>query len=184
MALFRSLLRIFSGSFNPYSMLEATSEEVSQEALRTIMLTNDYIATFHNQMATFATIFMGIIDIDSGALTYINAGHDPPAILRKSGGPEVLMPTGPAAGAFAEAQFKIKRTQLEPGDIFFGFTDGVTDALSPAGEAYGRSRLDALMDQPAASAEAFEETLKKELFDHIDDAAPIDDITILMVKRL
>ena len=184
MALFRSLLRIFSGSFNPYSMLQAEPEKVSQEALRTIMLTNNYIATLHNQMATFATIFMGIIDIDSGELTYINAGHDPPAILRKSGAPEVLMPTGPAAGAFADAQFKINRTQLDPGDVLFGFTDGVTDALSPTGEAFGRNRLDALMDQPADTVRAFEEILKKDLFDHIGDAAPIDDITILMVKRL
>jgi sigma-B regulation protein RsbU (phosphoserine phosphatase) len=184
MALFRSLVRIFSGSFHPYAMPSAEMEHVAKEALKSISRTNEYIVTFHDRMATFATMFFGILDTREGAFAYINAGHEPPALLRASGERERLMPTGPAVGAFPEVSFSTKYTTLHPGDIFFGFTDGVTDAVSPLGEAFGKARLEMLLDQHAKSARDFEAALKQHLFDHIGDAAQADDVTFLVVKRI
>jgi len=184
MALFRSLLRIFSGSFPSYSMLRLKEKEVQTEALKTIRLTNDYIVTFHDRMATFATIFFGIVDTDTGEFSYINAGHDPPVIFRGDGDRETLMPTGPVVGAFPDVHFKIKETCLRPGDLFFGYTDGVTDAVSPTGKIFGKKRLEMLMERYSNSARDFERGLKARLFEHIGDAAQTDDITFLVVQTL
>jgi sigma-B regulation protein RsbU (phosphoserine phosphatase) len=184
MALFRSLVRIFSGSFSQYSMQKMEVGDQTRDALKSILLTNDYIVSIHNRMSTFATIFMGIIDTQNGEFTYINAGHDPPALFRASGDRHQLRPTGPVVGAFPDAKFKIERNILHSGDFFFGYTDGVTDAVSPKGEIFGRSRLKKLMDQHNKSAREFEMALKRDLFDHIADAAQTDDVTFLVVKRL
>ena len=184
MALFRSLVRIFSGSFQAYSLKDPESENVAREALNSILRANEYIVTFHDRMATFATMFMGIVDTHSGAFTYINAGHDPPAILRSRGGRDRLTLTGPAVGAFPEAKFGIKATTLNPGDLFFGYTDGVTDAISPKGEPFGKKRLEMLLNQYSKSARDFEAAIKRHLFDHIGEAAQADDVTFMLVKRL
>lgn len=184
MALFRSLVRIFSGSFQAYAINDPESEDVPEEALKSISRTNEYIVSFHDRMATFATMFLGIVDTRKGTFTYINAGHDPPAILRASGGRDRLSPTGPAVGAFPEANFGIGHSVLKHGDLFFCFTDGVTDAISPEGEGFGKDRLERLLNQYANSARNFEAALKRNLFDHIGDAAQADDVTFVLVKRL
>jgi len=183
MALFRSLVRIFSGSFTPYSVQKTISRNSPQEALQCIQLTNDYIVTLHDRMATFATIFLGVIDTGNGDFSYINAGHDPPTIMRATGERDLLMPTGPVVGAFPNVNFGIQHTQILRGDLFWGYTDGVTDAVSPGGEIFGKNRLQMIVDQQVKSAKEFEKTITDRLFSHINDAAQADDITFMLVSR-
>ena len=196
MALFRSLIRIFSGQAQLSRSLvdtqtqtvggtcdEASIRQYNQvEAIRTVSLTNDYIAQ-NNQMCMFATLFFGVLDPKNGKLIYINAGHETVFVLDRNGIKERLSPTGPAVGLIPEAKFKYEQIQLEPGQILFGFTDGVPDARSSDEERFTKKRLISLLSQPVSTAIELMERIGTSLFAHIGKAPQADDITMLTLQR-
>jgi len=86
-------------------------------------------------------------------------------------------------GPIGEAKYNIKSFQLEPGDILFSYTDGVTEALSETKEFYKNFRLeDAINKDISGSAKLFLESVKSDLFSFVGDASQNDDITMLAVK--
>jgi sigma-B regulation protein RsbU (phosphoserine phosphatase) len=141
MALFRSLMRVFSGqiSLEGWSASKVAPNEKSAvevdlfRMLQAVSLTNDYISLEHGHETMFATLFFGILNPVNGEIAYINGGHEPLFIIGPSGIKETLKAAGPVVGIITGAEFKIQRSQLEPGDILIGYTDGVTEALSPHG---------------------------------------------------
>jgi serine phosphatase RsbU (regulator of sigma subunit) len=94
----------------------------------------------------------------------------------------VLDPTGPAVGLLPDLNFAIQQVDLEPGDTFFAYTDGVVDARSPEGEPFGEERLSALIIEPAASAADLLANVYDHLKEHISGADRFDDITMLAVR--
>lgn len=201
MALFRSLIRIFSGqtSLNGLSCrytdvatanpAEDTEEVASNathfNALKAIQLTNDYIVQNHEDLAMFATLFFGVLDPVTGDLAYINGGHDPLFILNPSGGVrEHLGPTGPAVGVQPDVNLEIRQTRMNPGEILFGYTDGVTEARAEDGSFYSEKRLMAFLKTGAASTGQLLDRLSLEVENHIGGAQRFDDITMLAVRRL
>jgi sigma-B regulation protein RsbU (phosphoserine phosphatase) len=197
MALFRSLIRIFSGQARlRRSLVDRRSQTVGGsmqprsvreydqiDALRTVALTNDYIAQEHGEMCMFATLFFGVLDPSNGKLDYINGGHEPAFVLERKGIRETLSKTGPAVGVFPEARYSYKQIQLEPGEILFAFTDGVPDALSPNFEKFTKERLFSLLTHPASTASDLLERIGTPLFAHIGKAPQEDDITMLALER-
>jgi sigma-B regulation protein RsbU (phosphoserine phosphatase) len=189
MALSRSLLRVFAEQHQVISPPDTTGnqeEYVFDEVhvLGVVKLTSDYIAKNHADLTMFATVFFGLLDPDRGTLTYINAGHDSPAVVSASGEiKERLNPTGPAMGMLPDMDFDIERTLLEPGDILMAYTDGVTDARNPEGKMFTRDGLQALMTQPALSAVELLNRVQSTVQAHIADADQFDDITMLAVRR-
>jgi serine phosphatase RsbU (regulator of sigma subunit) len=197
MALFRSLIRVFSGQMCLYGLPVVQDEEgecieidsqvtcnMEQiNALKAVALTNDYIAKQHSRMNMFATLFFGVLDPASGLLAYINGGHEPPFIIGESGLRQKLDPTGAAVGFIPNAKFKIKQVRLEPGDILLGFTDGVTEALSPNGEMFTKNRLIALLDRRVTTASGLLKRIKDKLLVHVNNAKQADDITMIAVQR-
>lgn len=178
MALCRSLLRAFAEWHSP-SLLPADAR-----VLDAVKLTNDYIAKNHADLTMFATLFFGVLDPHTGLLTYINGGHDSPAIVSPTGGVKVrLMPTGPAVGMLPDMDFDIRQVILEPGDILMAFTDGVIDARDPNGKSFAKEGLLTLLEQPASSATALVDCIEANLQTHIADADQFDDITLLAVRR-
>jgi phosphoserine phosphatase RsbU/P len=93
--------------------------------------THSYIVENHQDVFIFATVFMGTLDPKTGILTYINAGHEDLYIMDQNTVKAALKRTGPAVGAKSKESFKISQIYLNPGDILFGYTDGVTDAKNP-----------------------------------------------------
>ena len=198
MALFRSLIRVFSGQTRLYGFSIAANEDwldgelkapdstdLNQiNALKAVALTNNYIAQNHGHMSMFATLFFGVLNPATNSLTYINGGREPLLIVGSEGVKKSLNPTGPAVGIMADMKFKIQQVQLEPGDILIGYTDGVTEARAPNHEFFTLKRLLPLLEQPAPSAFDMLERIKTNLFAHIDDAQQFDDITLLAVQRL
>ncbi|MCP4367401.1 MAG: SpoIIE family protein phosphatase [Deltaproteobacteria bacterium] len=187
MALIRSLLRIFSGSFNTENGLNKFSNTfdgfIPKEALKAVLLINEYIAQEHCEEGMFATLFFSIIDILTGKVFYINGGHEPVLVIGKDGIKLSLKTTGPALGPIQGAEYKIKTIQLDPGDILFGYTDGITEALSETRKFYTRSRLEKFINKGFdGSSKSFIETIKKDLFSFIGNAPQSDDITMLAVK--
>jgi sigma-B regulation protein RsbU (phosphoserine phosphatase) len=196
MALYRSLIRIFSGqarlSRSPIDRQSQTVGGTSDSAsirdynqvgaMRAVALTNDYIAQ-DNELCMFATIFFGVLDPKDGMLVYINAGHETVFVIDRNGAMESLLPTGPAVGLILEAKFEYKQIRLMPGDILFAYTDGVSDARSPGEERFTRKRLISLLSQPVATDFELMERIGTHLFAHIGKAPQEDDITMLTLQR-
>jgi sigma-B regulation protein RsbU (phosphoserine phosphatase) len=196
MALYRSLIRIFSGQAQlKTSMIDTPSHTVGGkrdsasntpydpvEAMRAVSLTNDYIAQ-NNEMCMFATLFFGVLDPENGKLIYVNGGHEPVFVIDQDGVKERLVPTGPAVGLIPHATFEYQEIQLQPGEILFAFTDGVIDARSPSEERFTKRRLFSLLSQPVDSALGLTQKIATHLFAHIGKAPQEDDITMLTLQR-
>ncbi|MBU8910569.1 MAG: SpoIIE family protein phosphatase [Desulfobacterales bacterium] len=187
MALTRSLLRIFSGSFNTENgfdnFTDLNKKFLPKNALKAVFLTNEYIAKEHCEEGMFVTLFFGIIDLLTGKIFYINGGHEPVLVIGKNGIKQSLKTTGPALGPIQGATYGIETIQLETGDILFGYTDGVTEARSETRDFYTRARLEAIINKGlGGSAEAFLEAIKIDLFSFIGNAPQADDITMLAAK--
>ena len=150
--------------------------------MRTVALTNDYIAQ-DNEMSMFATLFFAVLDPENGKLIYINGGHEAAFIIDRSGVKEKLSYTGPAVGLIPQAKFEFKQVQLQPGDILFAYTDGVSDARSISEERFTRKRLISFLSQPVATASELMERIGTNLFAHIGKATQEDDITMLTLQR-
>jgi sigma-B regulation protein RsbU (phosphoserine phosphatase) len=191
MALFRSLIRVFSGQIRmgvwsaaKSSKYKGTvSENDLTRMLQAVSLTNDYIAEEHGHEVMFATVFFGVLNPATGNLSFVNGGHEPPFIIGQSKIKNTLRAQGPVVGIMPGAEFEIQHAQLEPGDILIGYTDGVTEALSPQETLFTKQRFLELIEQPVLSAGELTERIKTNLFQHIDNAPQFDDITMIAVYR-
>ena len=191
MALFRSLIRVFSGKIilEGLSVPGSTKTEPDSqgdffyEALNAVSLTNDYIAGEHGEEGMFATLFFGVLDPQTGKMAYVNGGHEALLIVNQSGIKKSLKSTGPIVGMMTGMEYQVKLVTIEPGDILLGFTDGVTEAMSPQEDLFGKKRISNLLKNPAPTASKLIEQIKIELFKHIDHAPQFDDITMIAVHR-
>ena len=201
MALFRSLIRIFSGqtSLNGLTLTcrDAAIEEFEPftdnpaidpnhlQALKAVQLTNNYIALNHGELAMFATLFFGILEPNTGELSYISGGHEPLYIVSADGGVKSrLERTGPSVGIEPKINFEIRQTRMEPNDILLGYTDGVIEASAADGSFFSSERLKAILSRPSESATQLLDNIADNLHDHIGDAEQYDDITLLAVRRI
>lgn len=205
MSLSRSLVRAFAQQH--YSLSDWTNvlgdsgdaftpvarREKGRQALPTIgaaslknamVLTNNYITDNHLDMNMFVTLFFGVFDPVTGALIYANGGHCPPLIVGPDGIRTKLAMTGPAVGLIPGADFNIAHAQIEPGEILFCYSDGVTDARNPERQFFGEKRLLQLLAQPAASATEVLDRFERNLQAHIASADQFDDITMLAIQRI
>ena len=134
----------------------------------------------------FVTVFYGIIDVNTGAVTYCNAGHNPPYILKHKGDISPLpMSTDPMAGAIDGITYHEGTLKLEKGDALVMFTDGVTEAMSTANEEFGEQRLeDTLEDVAMHNCQQMVEAIKADVAAFAGEAEQSDDITVLALKLL
>jgi sigma-B regulation protein RsbU (phosphoserine phosphatase) len=191
MALFRSLIRVFSGKINlqGVSVPGSTKTEPDShgdylyEALYAISLTNDYIAGEHGEEGMFATMFFGVLDPQTGKMAYVNGGHEPVLLVNQSGVKASLSSTGPVVGMLPAMEFNVKQVLIDPGDILIGYTDGVTEAMSPQKKLFGKKRFSTLLGKPAPTASKLIDQIKQALAHHIDHAPQFDDITMLALHR-
>jgi sigma-B regulation protein RsbU (phosphoserine phosphatase) len=191
MALFRSLLRVFSGQITLQGLSVPGTDkngppppgDYLEHALHAVPLTNDYIAEEHGQESMFATLFFGVLDPETGKMAYINGGHEPLLIVNRSGVRESLKATGPVVGMMPAMQFKVQEVNIETGEILIGYTDGVTEALSPEKRFFTKKRFLSLLEKPASTATELIEQIRTDLFNHINNAPQFDDITMIAVHR-
>jgi phosphoserine phosphatase RsbU/P len=177
MVLFRSLLRAFSEKVTGESEPEAQLKDI-------VVSTNNFIAEYHGKSNMFATLFIGILNSESGEFFYVNGGHEPPVILNKAGAvTNRLMPTGPAVGLFPDMEFKVARYMLGPGDCLVGFTDGTTDAKNASGTQFSEDRLLESIAVPWTSAFSMLFELDTEIRKHIGTQPQFDDITLIALRR-
>jgi len=191
MALFRSLIRVFSGKISLQGVsvqrtarpVQDSDEDFMYKALNAVTLTNDYIAEEHGEESMFATLFFGVLDPLSGKMAYVNAGHEPLLIVNQTGVRKKLKATGTVVGMLPAMEYQVNQVQIKPGDILIGFTDGVTEAMSPQQKLFGKKRLLTLLENLPSTASELIDQIKLELFNHIDNAPQFDDITMIAVHR-
>ena len=196
MALFRSLIRIFSGGallseagcrMSPATGPSGGPAGISDEALarQAVFKVNNYIIEHHGELGMFATLFFGVLDPGSGTLHFISGGHESLFILNPGGGiREYLKATGPAVGITSSPDIQIGRSVLASGDVLFCYTDGVTEAHANGGEFYTRERLERTVALPSATASALIHGVSASVLTHSGDGEQADDITMLAVRRL
>jgi serine phosphatase RsbU (regulator of sigma subunit)/pSer/pThr/pTyr-binding forkhead associated (FHA) protein len=139
-----------------------------------------------NERAMFVTAFAGWLDPATGRLAVCNAGHNPPFLVRADGRTEpVTAGGGPALGVFDDQAYAEENIRLAPGEALVVYTDGATDARSPAGEQFGLARVERTIQESArshASASRLVDDLFRSLQAFETSAAQEDDITLLALR--
>ena len=135
-------------------------------------------------VAPFVTAFLAQIDCDGGQVTYCNAGHFPPMLLRADGQMELLETGGPLLGAVENATFESGQVVLEPGDTLVAYSDGVLECRNVAGEELGSDRFMAALRQTRqSSARNTLVTLLAAVQDFANGNPPSDDISLTVIQR-
>jgi len=160
---------------------EAGTELVSPmdvfEAVNNILCEN-------NEADMFVTAFMGYLDIPSGVFTYVNAGHNPPMVMR-SGGQYEWLKTNPCfvLAGMEGISFKQDSISLDYGDVLFLYTDGVTEAMNEKLELFTDPRLlDTINRYVNAEPKELLPLLMDELDTFAGNAEQADDITMLALR--
>jgi len=134
--------------------------------------------------APFVTAFLAQVDCEAGRVTYANAGHFPPVLLRADGQTELLETGGPLLGAVEGATFESGRVVLDPGDVLVAYSDGVLECRNIAGEEFGSDRLLAALQQAKqSSAKATLMTLLATVQDFANGNPPSDDMSLTVIQR-
>jgi sigma-B regulation protein RsbU (phosphoserine phosphatase) len=138
----------------------------------------------NNEADMFVTAFMGFYNISSGKFMYVNAGHNPP-LLKKHGSGYGFLETEPGfvLAWMENAQYNEKEITLEPGDVLYLYTDGVTEAMNGKMELFGEQRLVAALNANMDSRpKELLADIKREVDNFADGTEQADDITMLALK--
>ena len=138
----------------------------------------------HTPGSRFITLFYGVYTPATGALTYVNAGQNPPLLRRADGTIERLGGTGIALGMFESSDYQAVETHVSPGDLLVMYSDGITEAENPAGEPFEESGLERFVaarggESPALLAPGILRAVEA----HARDSRFTDDLTVLILKR-
>ena len=137
----------------------------------------------HTSAEKYATFFFGVFDDESGLLTYTNAGHLPPILVRR-GAPQLLEVNGMVVGAFPFSQWSESQLHLESGDLLVCYTDGVTEPESEFGEMFGERRLmELLVKHSDADTQEIVARVSESVRQWTGSSDLQDDMTLLVARR-
>ncbi|MBK8128428.1 MAG: serine/threonine-protein phosphatase [bacterium] len=132
---------------------------------------------------SFVTAFYGVLNREHRLLTYSNAGHNPPLLVREGAPFELLTEGGPILGVLPDARYEQARIELRPGDILVFYTDGVTEARTNAGEEFGVERLADLTNRYRnIPANELARRISHDVLSYHASDLTMDDLTISVVK--
>lgn len=181
-----------SGKGVPAALLMAVTKTLLKTNAQDSTTTAVVIDRINNELSEnnddcmFVTVFFAILDLTTGTMTYTNAGHNPPLLMRGSG--EIVALTGvhgPMVGVVGGIEYEQAEVQLNVDDKLIVFTDGVTEAFNLEGEAFGDDRLSALLERSGQLGTKF---LVNAVVDEVNvfagDAEQSDDITVFCLRYL
>jgi len=169
MALSRTLVRA-NVADNP------TASQAMQKANRLI--------SQEAKMGMFVTLFYAVLDPKKRRLQYVNAGHNPPFVVKKSSGDVILLrASGIAMGVIDDVSLEEKEIELDSNDIVVFYTDGITEAINSAGEQFGEKRLIETINRNAdLPVKDLVGRVKDEVFTFAQDQPQFDDFTLVILK--
>jgi serine phosphatase RsbU (regulator of sigma subunit)/pSer/pThr/pTyr-binding forkhead associated (FHA) protein len=133
----------------------------------------------------FVSLFFGLLDSKTGEMSYCNAGHNPPLLVRANGAIERLPSCGTILGIFPDLGYDVKQCRLLPGDVLTLFSDGVTEEQDPSGEEFGEARLaQFVVDRAGVGASQLVEEIRVRVLAWAAGAPAADDVTVLIARRL
>lgn len=178
-----------SGKGIPAAMFMMTAKTIIKDLAESGIPVNEIFTKANeklcenNESGMFVTVWMGVLDLESGNLQYASAGHNPPLVFRKNGEIQYLRTrAGFVLAGMEGVRYRINEMTLNPGDRIFLYTDGVTEATDSEEKLYGEERLLAFMNQNrTADAPKLLAALKADIDRFVGEAPQFDDITMLML---
>jgi sigma-B regulation protein RsbU (phosphoserine phosphatase) len=153
---------------------------LSQDPAKTLFYVNKLLCE-DNLQCMFVTVFIIAIDLMTGTALYANGGHNPP-LLSQSNGPFQFMQLkkGAPLGVMEQSAYSLSTLQLNPGDKFYLYTDGVTEAMNEREEQLGNERfLRTANQERELTPESFDNKIRHVIAEFVGNAEQSDDITSL-----
>lgn len=171
---------LFMAITNTLTKTKATQGLKAEEILN--MVNHDL--SVDNPSLMFVTLFLGILDIQTGELNYCNGGHNPPYLVRAGGRIEPMEPTGGLAlGVMEDFAYQAKKVFLYKGDTLFLYTDGVTEAMDPRGALFSDERLRKVLRRlKDADLKDVISGVMEKVQAFAGDAPQMDDITMMILR--
>lgn len=142
---------------------------------------------YKNESGMFVTAFICVLDVRSGEVQFVNAGHNCPFVQKQDGAFEMFRAKANLVfGLMEDVPYREQTLMLNPGDSIYLYTDGVTEALNPEQELFGDGRLYEILNRHRAQAgepETFVQAIYREVQAFADGEPQADDITMLYVTR-
>lgn len=134
-----------------------------------------------NAATMFITLFLAYIDVTNGAVTYVNAGHNPPLLRRASGLEHLEQMSGPVVGVFDDAEYEAFSASMTPGEFLFLYTDGVTEAMDADKRQFTDAALERVVGgcDGGAHPDSVLAAVRDAVAAHVGDAPAWDDQTML-----
>jgi phosphoserine phosphatase RsbU/P len=131
----------------------------------------------------FITLFYALFDMRTGSLTFVNAGHTPPLLLRNQGGIDRLHEGGVALGLFDQSAYTAGRTVMQPGDLLAIYSDGITEAENPEGRPFDERGLENVLTAECRNnIAAIGSAVAKAVEVYTADTRLADDLTLLLLR--
>ncbi|NJO91626.1 MAG: serine/threonine-protein phosphatase [Chloroflexia bacterium] len=152
-------------------------------AIKDVLFNVNNALSRNNETSMFATLFCGVINLKTGKLRMVNAGHNPPIMgNNKEGYKFIELNHNIALGVLDNFEFSAGETQLQPGDRILLYTDGITEAFNPEGEVFSEDRLmSTIISNGYANNMQLIQQIQQEIKNFTLDAEQSDDITILAI---
>jgi phosphoserine phosphatase RsbU/P len=184
-----------SGKGIPAALLMATlraflrGQTVERKSDLTVLIANlNRLVYESSESNRYATFFYAEFDAASRTMNYVNAGHNAPMVFRqRNGTPEVvrLDMGGTVIGLMEEMSYTQGRVELEAGDIFVAYTDGISEAMNAADEEWGEERLKtAVLANQSVTAQVLIERLMASADEFVAGAPQHDDMTLSIVRMV
>ena len=177
-----------SGKGIPAAILMATARATLRAEVEDVYRVRDIVGRVNRGLCRdsrpheFATLFYAALDTEERILTYTNAGHNPPLLLRHD--LEMFLDDGgPPVGLFPDVTYREGQVELEPGDVVLLFTDGVTEAADLHRNLFGEERLrHVLRDHRSATASDIVHSIREATMAFTGNAPQSDDLTLVVLK--
>lgn len=181
-----------SGKGVPASLFMAVTKTLIKAKTERDMLPDEILTRVNKELCTendsnmFVTIFLGILNTQTGEIYYSNGGHNPPYLLYNHGDVELLENTGGVAlGVIEDVKYQTKKITLRTGDGIFLYTDGVTEAMDGDGNLFSDHRLKEFLQRVNSfSPEGIIRGTVDEVKSFSSGVPQADDITILALRYL
>jgi sigma-B regulation protein RsbU (phosphoserine phosphatase) len=164
------------------SALDRTGDPVTALELTNRILVDE------RRTGLFVTVLAGVLNLDTGAFAFANAGHEPPLLAAADGSePRWVVGGGPLVGMFGRLDLTLEHATIQPGERIVLYTDGITDAASPAGERFGDARLLRTIAESCVADGTAADTCRaviQSVLAFQDSAQPADDLALLVFRRL
>ena len=140
----------------------------------------------NNPANMFLTAWVGVLDLETGVLSFANAGHNPPAFIAAAGGGAsfVTEKSGPVLAFMDGISYKSCTMRIVPGDALFLYTDGVTEALDAKSEFFGEERLVAALNAAPSNPRSLCTVVRAAVAAFSEGVPQADDITVLAIRYL